>query len=566
MPQLERNFYMIKNQFISLDPSSNLRTDALNSIKYTLLLDYKVPDIAIDENLIPEIMKSCHECCRGLFQDNSTTGPIDFNFFGTPYNEEHKSETKIIKDAHNLCFLDYFSPNKEAHPHSPEIGFPTMILDHCVLSCYHAVITDLLREETVTAYEIKNGLECAGIHSLYKKKHLNFKAKNILIKNHFSSTINSKKSSSASDLSRIIKTHLNVLPYTKSLFLGPPSNHNTQNSYNFFLQFSGIFSHICKIPAPHCRVFSSGITNINEKNKNTILQNFEQLSSELFPKIDKSLPNIPEHIFKDSFHDTVDGIYHYHIMERMFNCNLIYCLLRNIHRIEKNTDYRLCQKEILDTLSLCQKLPNTFSRQYFLQYAFDKLITRPISYCDFWHDHQLDMSTSVLESPSKSKTHFQLTRWIEQFSLFCNYIGEYVIPIYEWCFTNMILEVIEQKIPYTPTKKDDLRTVHILRLQTALDSLAKYIERHYKQILRPIEFPIYQDTLDLITKHKRGLDDLNFSTDFLQQLFEVFYSPERDLDLNLPHLNPNFFLSGKNASHKNEKHIRNFYINLLNLD
>ena len=222
-----------------------------------------------------------------------------------------------------------------------------------------------------------------------------------------------------------------------------------------------------------------------------------------------------------------------------------------------------CQKEILDILCLCRKLPNTFSRQYFLKYAFDKLIIQPFSYLDFWHAHRLDMSTSVHESPLKSINHFQFTRWLEQFSLFCNYIGEYVIPIYEWCFTNMILEVIEQKIPYNP-KKDDFRSVHILRLSTAMESLAKYIESNYKQILRPMEFPINQDTLDLITKHKSGIDDLNFSADFLQQLFEAFYSPERDLDLNLPHLNPDFFLYGKNnAVHKNETHLRNFYINLL---
>lgn len=51
---------MIKNHYIPLDTSSILRNDALNSIKYTLLLNYEVPDITDMDNLIPEVMKCCH--------------------------------------------------------------------------------------------------------------------------------------------------------------------------------------------------------------------------------------------------------------------------------------------------------------------------------------------------------------------------------------------------------------------------------------------------------------------------------------------------------------------------
>ncbi len=122
-------------------------------------------------------------------------------------------------------------------------------------------------------------------------------------------------------------------------------------------------------------------------------------------------------------------------------------------------------------------------------------------------------------------------------------MAEYVIPIYEWCFTNMIMEVIEKQYPVDSNQNPQY--THKLRLTYAMDVLAKYIESNYKQILRPLEIPQYQDTLDLITKHKSSLYDIKLSADSLQQLFESFFSSEKELDLNLTHLCPDFFLFNK---------------------
>ena len=74
---------MIKNSYISLAPDSITRNDAVNSIKYTLLLDYRVPSINNDSDLIPSVMESCQNCCQGLFKDTLSPYKITFNFFGT---------------------------------------------------------------------------------------------------------------------------------------------------------------------------------------------------------------------------------------------------------------------------------------------------------------------------------------------------------------------------------------------------------------------------------------------------------------------------------------------------
>ncbi len=513
---------MIKNTYIPLTPASSLRNDAANTIKYTLLLDYHLPDET--NKLIPAIMESCHKCCQGLFQNDS---PINFNFFGlTSSNKPSKNDC--------LAFLDEY-PALIGEKRE-EIGFPTMILDHCILSCYHAILTDLLQGEKATSYMIENGLENKSIYSLYLTKRLNILPEKGDIKRPNITSKTSKSSSKSSDFVKSTKTHLRALPHLESLLADKDSPPR------YSLQFSWLLYQVCKVDARRWRILS--LEQTKEKQE-TILEKFEALSQEISPK--KAEKNF-------SFVYPADDLYAYYIKERIFNFNLVYSLLRNIHRIEKETNFRLCQKEILSALSTCQKLPNVFSRQYFLHYAFDKLLTQPISYLDFWHDHRLDMGGNVLEPPPKYTNHFQFTTWIEQFSHFCNYMAEFVIPIYEWCFTSMLMEAIEQKFP---------DKTHEKHLEEALKVLSKYMGDNYMQIVRPIKVPGRQELLDIITPHK-GVMELEYPAGFLKQLLNEFCSTERELDLNLTPLTPDFFRSGGNKKiEHSRRQIRNFYTNLL---
>ncbi len=59
---------MIKNRIVKLDKDSQERIDAKNTIKYTLLLDYQVPEYD-DDRFINNIFSKCNECCFGLFYD-----------------------------------------------------------------------------------------------------------------------------------------------------------------------------------------------------------------------------------------------------------------------------------------------------------------------------------------------------------------------------------------------------------------------------------------------------------------------------------------------------------------
>lgn len=532
---------MTKNTYIPLDPSSSFRNDAINSIKHTLLLKYEVPHVTSKDQLIPEVMKSCQKCCQGLFIDRAASSDkkISFNFFGSLSSI---NPSVLENPSHRLSFLDEFPPNKQMYPEMSNIGFPTMILDHCVISCYHAVLTELLGNKTVTAYEMVNDIKSQGIYSLYKKDKLNLQSEPILKKKDLYFKPNSTKSSVASDFGKKAQTHIKVLSSTQPLFKAEGSN----DTNGFFLQFADIFSYICNIDARRWKFRSS---EISENNRFDILEKFKELSQNLFP---------------DSNIDTVDKLYKCYIIERISNVKLISCLLKNIDIIEKNSKYILCQEEIINTLCLCQKFPNVFSRQYFIQYAFDKLINEPISYLDFWHNHRLDMSTNVLESPLKPVLHFQFVRWLEQFSLFCNYMSEYVIPIYEWCFTNMIMDTIEKNfLPNTgkETAKNEIK--HRTNLLTAYEALSEYIQQNSQQIICPVLFDKQPRTLSFVTEAGSNLVFPSIPANTIQQLFQLCFSQE-ELDLNLCQLNPDFFLnSGKKPNSKNFSHIRNFYINLL---
>ena len=534
---------MIKNTNISLHPSSAFRKDALNSLKYTLLLKYEIPQTNTKSQLIPEVMKSCQKCCQGLFIDNykSSDEKISFNFFGTP----HSDETTRKYTSHQLSFLDDFPPNKNRYPDIKEVGFPTMILDHCVLSCYHAVLTELLGNKTVTAYEIRNDIKSHGIHFLYKNGILDFHSEPCLKKRNSGFYTNSKKSSSASDFGKKAETHLKKLPSTESLF----KEADTNVTNGFFLQFADIFSHICDIDVRN--FFSS---DISKNNKSDILKKFESLSNDLFPKAGKNS------------HVTVDEMYRYYIIERIFNLKLIAFLLKNIDHIEKKTNYSLYQNDLLeDVLCLCHKLPNIFSRQYFLQYAFDKLIDKPVSYLDFWHAHRLDMSTSVMESPLRDVNHFQFVRWLEQFSLFCNYMSEYVIPLYEWCFTNMLMDAIEQtsiNITDAHNETGNETSMHRKNLLTAYDVLSEYIQHNSSQIIYPVPFPKQPGTSSFATEQPCDIRFLDIPDAAKQKLIQL--CPTEELDLNLRQINPDFFLNSKTEyKDKNFKCIQNLYINLL---
>lgn len=504
----------MQNTYIPLSNNSKIRTDAAGTIKYTLLLNYELPSADSHSNLIENLFTKCHNCCSGLFSDSPEQ--ITYNFFGSKYIDP-----------------------KQSHASFPQLH--SMILNHCIISSYHAIITELLRDEHIPSYTLVNKIRTKGIYELYKTDLIINEGNKLRFKNRAASSY-SHKSRKASDFYKKSASHKEIL---EPLFISTPSD----NTYQYSLQFSSLCYKICNI-------YASRFKKTDFKSSDFFLNWLEKMHSSFISGADIKTIATKN---KDDI-SLIDFLYTYFLSERLFNFRLIYSLLRNILIVEEKTDYRLCTSDILKILSLCKKLPNVFSRQYFLKFAFDSFDDISNSYADFWHENDMKGNDIIMGINRTQRLGFQFEKWIEQYELFINYMSEFIIPIYEWCFLDMLLSVIECDYP------SETHFNHLLR---AVTILSDHVNTHYKEILTPQENfnSEDKDILSILCKPKKIATLHNLSLDTLKTIYNELYLPEND-DLNLPvYLNPNYF-KNINPDKRNNSvmRIRAFYTNLIRYD
>lgn len=197
---------MIKNTYISLDPKRPPRKDAINSIRYTLCLNNYLPELDSNKDLIPKLMEACQKCCEGLFGDESKY--ITYNFFGR--NNEYES------DKTPFTVLDFSDPT---------LSFSQMILQHCVLSSYHSLVSDILEDTdeggiAMTGYYITNQVKERGINTLINNKTISVESGKLICKKLKSvNGLNTKKSAKSSDFNKRSNTHCKNIPFVKDLFI-----------------------------------------------------------------------------------------------------------------------------------------------------------------------------------------------------------------------------------------------------------------------------------------------------------------------------------------------------------
>lgn len=529
---------MITNSHISLSPDSVYRKDAINTLKYTLFLDCNIPKFNAEDQIksIEAIIENCSKCCSDLFYDSKSISSLGPDFFGLILsNDNNASNDTWVKDI--LSMIPY----------------------HCVLSSYHSILTELLHGEALTAYLINDRIKTKGIHLLLKRKILTLTEESISFNKSSSNLPNSKKSSKASDFSKKAATHLNTMSSLKDLF---SSASNEPDRYN--LQFSSIFYRICSIPAPTWKNLSSSNPKLP---KERLLKQVEKILIEMEPRI--SLPiTAPANSFHDFYSDTVDGLYSYYITERIFNLNLFYSFLRYIELLQNKKEFFFyCQqKDIMKTLCYCKNLPNVFTRQYFLNYAFLMLDHKPISDYDYWSDSALDKAHTLMESTRTGRQEFDFQKWIQQYNLFVKYMYKFVFPVYEWCFISMFLTSIEEA---------NRSKSHIEHLLIAMNCLTSFMERNYNSIIQPLNSLYNQnisDMLNITVDHKKAAVLSNLPDELIYLVKNEFFSFDNDkcsnllsnnLELNLLHLCPDYFTKSKVSSETNYRRIRRFYLDLI---
>lgn len=566
---------MISNRIISLHPESAERIDAVNTIKYTLLLDYTCPEIYNKETLIEDIIEYCRTCCSGLYESKPSPRHIKYNFFGRPGLE---NQYGLLQ---HLDYESFFKNNKTFEQYS---SLSDMILQHCVLSSYHALITDLFSEQTLTSYSLANIVKKDGLQAL-KGKNWQLENEQLITKSKSHNT-QKRQSSLASDFNKLFNTRLTTAPGIFDF---------CKSGDKFYFATSGFSAQIKELKISLIRAL------FGKPVHQSLLEPVLPLNLQSFSAYN---PIITELYNLTRYNNVVDMIYQKYLTERVFDLNLFYSLLNIILFTEDNSQYQLNSKEILDTLALCQKLPNTFSRQLFVKYATDHIFSGSkleytSSYNDFWFEHDpkqeyLYTNIHTLKTPNI----FSFPKWLEQYQLFIKYMADFVIPVYEWCFINMLLETIEHKYP------DKTHTFHLYH---AIELLSSYMSQNYKRLLTPIVFKPSKEANEFFSDSERKekitkTSVKKFSNELLPQdlciskkmnwvyftrtkhiydrsnnifkiLFHNFYSIGIEKELNLTLLNPSYFKEIHKAGVQNSispsaniDYLRNCYIDLLRYD
>lgn len=527
---------MVKNTYISLAPNSKHRKDAEGTLKYTLFLNYEIPELNGTENAIGKIIQNCKICCSNLFHDKGITSN-NLNFFGT----------LLLHSLDNFNVQQSWSQN-----------LIEKILQHCIMSSYHAILTELLQNQKITGYHLCNQAQYTGFHYMKKSGMLRFK-NNTAAVSFPSFSSNREKSSKAGSFAKTTQTHVTVLSNFKNLFIMDDTRLQ-DNSTRYFLQFSNLFFRICSVHTPTWKNLDLKTSNFNKDN---ILDVIEKTTIKMEPRINFSL-KAPEKAFTDFHGDIADSLYYYYLAERLFNFNLFYGLLRNIEQVGSQQNYNIYHPDIVKTLCCCKNLPNIFSRQLFLEYAFSQFKLVPESYDDFWHDNDLFRSGIAMESTRRMPQGFHFSKWLQQYELFMNYMAKFVIPIYEWCFILILLEAIEKAYPSES---------HIAHLLKAVDLLADYMSKNYTSMFQPLSPSSNSDMVNIAVKHENAYTLKNLPDETIQQVMKEFFSfnstndssSQNNTDLNLKQLCPEFFTTdrGRNMSETNYSRIRKFYIDLI---
>lgn len=565
---------MIKNQFINLERTSTIRVDALNTIKYTLLLDYSVPVYKDDSSFIFDVMERCQNCCADLFVKLSPIRLPNYSIdlFGAAINtsygkmknckkdtskrkkcEECKDKTCLsdkCTENHDKCrtcrcknltrFIDTTTmfvislPQIQAKSYKEFLFSPhidNMILQHCVISCYHAILTSLKDKEFKTLYEVINAPHLG---------YLNYKS--------YSEKSNSKKSAIASDFLRTTQTHIKYLDNFSEIILAP---NDDVKGYRVLEPFSELWYSICTVPANKFdNLYHAKKSNtITSTHTDTLLANVIGISNTLMPKMrNGKFTSSPS-----------DSLYQCYLNERIFNLRLFYTLYKAIEHTNKEGFYRIDQGTFISAFNLLKKLPNVFSRQSMLIYAISHINPNVYTSGDFWRSNNLSTKEILSMEARTIKREFNLHMWKNQLELFINYFSEYVIPIYEWCFMNMLLESIEERYPQND---------HKYHLGKALDLLKGFLNEHYQSFLQPLKLrndSMLKNITDIISPIDSFLSSDKVDRQFVEKLFSSFFNTSFDINLNLSlNLTPGYFKANiRNDPTAPINHVRQFYIDFL---
>lgn len=516
---------MIENSEISLRPENLPRQDAKGILRYTLLLNYAVTQYMPNAgNYISQVMEATDRCCSPLI--TSDQAMVEYDFFGS----------NSTYSQNNLLYLNQYPVPKEFSNLPQNTSFSKLLVQNSLMAAYHALLTEYLAECATTSYQIVNTLKGTGVHKIMNtpkngKPCLiieNDKTKLLNLPNY-----NENKQLSSSKAATFEKKYTKRLENFPTLFDFTGIKH-TESSYNYYLQYVALTKRIVDAKDKNLKYFFY-YDKENDKRKDQKPEFSQQMIETLLQLIEDFIPAFSAKnsktisTFLNQSTDIVDEVYEHYLAEKSFSLNLFHHTLNLIQDTEEKQQnrYNLKNKDTLEIIAKCKKLPCPFIRPYLLQFAFDHIDDETTSYLDYWNRHDLNTRDTVA-SRTKKPGGFHYGQWLHQFELFVDYLSAYIIPVYDWCFLSMLLDGIE---------KENTSASHLEILELAIKEIGNYIQKNAQEILFPLKANPY----------KKNFYPIGDSIEWVAMLKNEFYN-EHSVNLNIPPLTRELFTYRKNAN------------------
>lgn len=429
---------------IFIFPESASRITAKSILEFSLLLDFSKKSYPAynhnsDSEGNPDFLKAvfsfCHENCSKAFWEIGH----DTGFFGVPKNTRSR-------------LSDLFSNLKT--PDSLPM-FSDLIFHECIMATYHLVMR-CLYHEPISEYSLANKLKYYGLAAKkdifeVKINNDNFKLK---VKNFHGPSDDYTYNANAFHAKN--ESHAKILSPLTTIF-------HKEELTKIEPCYSDLYYFLCDYNAKAMRS-ALGIYDLSPKMS---INKFSKILAAYMNFLRKLETQIKETA------NPVDRVYLSYKCEKLFDYNLMSCLIQNLDLLEEYNDSLYGKVRQHSYLCSCFKLPNVFSRHHFTQYAFDVLRLEPASATSYFEFNTMPNGFNHFDE----RYVFEPARWLEHYNKFCSFMSKLVFPVYEWYFLIVLFESIESK--YSTENHYE----HLCKIR---DLLSEYIRTNECNILAPL--------------------------------------------------------------------------------
>lgn len=230
--------------------------------------------------------------------------------------------------------------------------------------------------------------------------------------------------------------------------------------------------------------------------------------------------------YRDGAYSCADKLYLYNMIERVFNIDAIDCLYQNILKTDQRTNRRYYLANYLSAFSSIFTLPNSFSRNFIIQMAFDS-IENPTENnkhtggeTNFFirTKKELDGGGQDVAIRGHGESYFDIKEWIEQFNQMAQYLSDFAFPMYETAFMLVLSN-------YSRSKRTSVS------LSDLYSMLSDYLndENIYNMITAGIDVPEWN--IDVIKPSNNKIEDPLLYASCIQQS-NILKRPIKLLDLD----------------------------------